>query len=188
MRAGAVAAVLAVALLAGCGVPAEHSARQITPPPGPYQPVVSGAPTTAPAGAVSEKLFLVRDGKLVAVQRRVSEQPTADSLVRDLLAGPSAAEQGEGLSSALAGANVIASVRLVAGLATVEVGPGILGAGRNDDVLAFGQVVCTLASRPDIGGVSFTRDGQPIGIPRADGSLTQGPLSAADYADLIAGD
>ncbi|HEX6499783.1 MAG TPA: GerMN domain-containing protein [Micromonosporaceae bacterium] len=180
-----VVVALVAAVLAGCGVPAEKSARQITPPPGPYQAVVSGAPTAPPAGTVSEKLFLVSDGKLVAVQRRVSVQPTADSLVRDLLAGPSAHEQDQGLSSALAGANVIASVHMVGGIATVEVGPAVLGAGRNDDMLAFAQVVCTLASRPEIAGVSFTRDGKPIGIPRADGSLTQGPLSVADYADLI---
>ncbi|MGC9670585.1 GerMN domain-containing protein [Planosporangium sp. 12N6] len=181
-------ATLVGALLAGCaGVPAEESAREITPPPGPYQAVVSAAPTTAVPGTLSEKLFLVKDAKLVAVSRQVHVQPTADTLVRDLLAGPTDSERDDGFSSALAGANVITGVRLVDGEAIAEIGSGLTGAGRNDDVLAFAQVVCTLDNRPDIHGVSFTRNGQRIGIPRADGSLTQGPLTVADYTSLIAG-
>lgn len=187
-RVPAALTVAAAALvLAGCGVPAERSAREVTPPPGPYQAVVSSAPTPAQIGAVSEKLFLVKGDKLVAVSRRVPVTPSIDTLVRDLLAGPTDDERDQGLTSALAGANVLSGVHLSGRQAVVEVGSGLAGAGRNDEVMAFAQVVCTLASRPEITGVSFTRDGRRIDIPRADGSLTQGPLGVADYSNLIAG-
>nr|WP_240942589.1 GerMN domain-containing protein [Planosporangium thailandense] len=179
-------ATLAAAALAGCGVPAERSAREISPPPGPYQAVVSSAPAAAP-GAVSEKLYLVKGDKLVAVSRQVRVQPSVDAQVRDLLAGPTDSERDAGMTSALAGANVISGIHLASGAAVVEIGPALQGAGRNDEVLAFAQVVCTLASRPDVNGVAFTRDGHRIGIPRADGSLTQGPLAVSDYVSLIAG-
>nr|WP_240940089.1 GerMN domain-containing protein [Planosporangium flavigriseum] len=171
--------------MGGCGVPPDPSAREITPPAGPYQAVVSSAPTAAVPGAMSEKLYLVRGDKLVAVSRQMRVQPSVNDLVRELLAGPTASERDAGLTSALAGANVISGVHLASGAALVEIGSGLQGAGRNDEVLAFAQVVCTLANRPDVNGVAFTRDGHRIGIPRADGSLTQGPLAVADYASLI---
>jgi hypothetical protein len=179
--------MFSIAVLAGCGIAPEKSAREITPPPGPYQAIVSGAPTPADPGTASEKLFLVKGDKLVAVSRPVRVEPTVDAMMQDLLAGPTDAERDQGLTSALAGANVIAGVHLASGAAIVEIGSGLAGAGRNDEILAFAQVVCTLANRSDVNGVSFTRDGHRIGIPRADGSLTQAPLSVADYTSLIAG-
>ena len=103
----------------------------------------------------------------------------------DLLAGATDAEQNTGISSALPGANVIGGVSVTDQVATVDLGPGLDGSGRNDAVLAFGQVVCTLDSRPDIDGVVFQQNGQRVGVPRATGSLSTGPLTTADYAGLL---
>ena len=54
-----------------------------------------------------------------------------------------------------------------------------------DEIAALGQIVCTLTRVPDITGVQSTRDGQIVKVPRADASLTTGPLTAADYQALI---
>lgn len=174
-----------LALLAGgCGVPVEDSPRVIEV--GAPSRVATGAPSAAASGPAAESLYLIRDGSLVAVQRRLAAEPDPQRLLGDLLAGPTEAEQDRGLSTALGGRGVVASVQLLGGTAYVELPAGIEGTGRNDDVLAFGQIVCTLTSRRDVTGVVFTRQGARIGVPLPDASLSQEPLRAADYATLIA--
>ncbi|MBM0224706.1 hypothetical protein JNW87_03160 [Micromonospora sp. ATA51] len=41
-----------------------------------------------------------------------------------------------------------------------------------------------MVARDDIDTVAFTRRGQPLGVPRADGSLSEQPLTAAEYTAL----
>ncbi|PZF94739.1 GerMN domain-containing protein [Micromonospora deserti] len=180
-----VAALVAVVLLAGCGVPTEGAPRTVPPPPGPFPSPATGAPVP-PAGPVTEVLCLVRDDRLVTVERRVDGVPTVDAQLAHLLAGPTAAERDRGLTTALPGAVTTATARVSEARAEVDVGAPGEETGRSDEVLAFGQIVCTLTARDDIDTVSFLRAGTPLGVPRADGSLTQQPLTAADYADLVA--
>ncbi|HWG99175.1 MAG TPA: GerMN domain-containing protein, partial [Pilimelia sp.] len=140
---------------------------------------------TEGTGEAAEPLCFVREGRLVRVIRRVPNWPTIETQVQHLLAGPTVAEREAGLTSALAGTMMITSILLAGGRVTVNLGDDVEGSGRSDEILAFGQLVCTLTSRSDIRSVSFTRDGQPLEVPRADGSLARGPLSAADYASLM---
>ncbi|MEV4134642.1 GerMN domain-containing protein [Dactylosporangium sp. NPDC049742] len=111
--------------------------------------------------------------------------PAIDEQLRNLLSGPTAAERDAGYTSALTGITVTGIVEVRGGDATVEIGSRSDGVGRSDEVLAYGQIVCTLTSRADVDTVSFLHDGQPLRVPRADASLTDGRLTAADYADLV---
>ncbi|MGS2616779.1 GerMN domain-containing protein [Micromonospora sp. LZ34] len=181
-RAGLAALVL---VLAGCGVPAEDAPRTVPAPHGPFPSAATGE-ATSPAGRVAEVLCFVRDDRLVPVERRLDAVPSPDAQLAHLLAGPSAAERDRGLTSSLPGAVANATVRITGTRADVEVDAVDDGAGRSDEVLAFGQLVCTLTARADVATVSFLRRGQPLGVPRADGSLAEQPLSAADYTHLIA--
>lgn len=185
-RATTMAAVLSLAALAGCGVSAEDAPRQVTPPRGPYQAVTSPAPPATESGGLAEQLYYVRDDALVAVTRRVRTPSAPQAQIQLLLNGPTGTERNAGLTSALTGASVITGVRVAVGEATVDVAEGLAGSGRNDEVLAFGQIVCTLTSRPDVDRVSFLHEGQRLGVPRADGSLSFGPLTAADYTRMTA--
>jgi spore germination protein GerM len=128
---------------------------------------------------------MVRDGELVAVTRHVDAQPSVDDLVDALLAGPTDAEQRDGLTSALLGNDIVVGVQFSGGRATVELTDTLDETGRSDQILAFAQIVCTLAAKPGVTAVSFTRAGQPVGVPRADGSLSESPVTAADYASLV---
>jgi spore germination protein GerM len=131
-------------------------------------------------GPVSVILYLARDGALTTVTRQVPE-PSLTSLMENLLAGPTDAEQNEGINSALTGANVIGDVVLVDGQARVDLATGLDGTGRSDAVLAIAQVVCTLDARPEVIGVVFTREGDVVAVPRGDGALHKGPLTSPDY-------
>ncbi|MGY0236711.1 GerMN domain-containing protein [Longispora urticae] len=113
--------------------------------------------------------------------------PTAETLLRDLVAGPTTTEVEAGLARALWGGSVITRVRVTDGQAVVTVTAALDAVSRNDEILAFGQVVCTLTAREDVNGVVFTRDRQRIAVPRGDAFLSQGPLTAADYTSLISG-
>jgi spore germination protein GerM len=181
------AAIAIVAMLAGCGVTVERSPRPITPviatPTGGATP--DATPSAVP-GDLTEVLYFAKDGKLVAVRRSTKSPPTLEIQLQHLLAGPNDAERDTGLTSALTGLSVTAQVRLHERNATVDLGNRPDNAGRSDEVLAYGQLVCTLTTRVEVDTVSFRYDGQHVDVPRGDGSLVKQPLTADDYAILIA--
>ncbi|MEV8513744.1 GerMN domain-containing protein [Dactylosporangium sp. NPDC051484] len=178
------AAFLAVCLpLGGCGVPTDREPRPIQPSVvvGSYEGPIAGPPPSA--GAAVERLFLVRDNQLVAVDRRVVAAPSPQRQLEDLMAGPTPQERDEGLDSALVGTSIISGVQLHNG--TAIVGLARDNPIRNDEILAYGQIVCTLAARADVVGVRFVQDGRPLEVPRADSALTLEMLTEDDYGSLI---
>ncbi|MFG1891581.1 GerMN domain-containing protein [Micromonospora sp. NPDC049051] len=182
-------ALLVLGLLGGCGVSVEDTPRVVAPPPGPFPSpgvVVSTPSPTLTAGRATEILCFVRDDRLVRVERRVDGTPTVDAQLQHLLAGPTAAERDTGLTTALPGAVPVAVARPRGTEVDVDLGGAGDETGRSDEVLAFGQIVCTLTARSDVDTVGFFRGGAPLGVPRADGSLSRRPLAADDYAGLVA--
>ncbi|WP_125802630.1 GerMN domain-containing protein [Actinoplanes sp. ATCC 53533] len=176
-------ALLTACLLTGaCGVPVDGSPRDLDRP----RPA-AGSSTPAPGGLGSalERLYLVRDGSLVRAVRRVPVPPTPQRMLADLLAGPTRAEQQDGLSSALSTMR-IDGMTVIQRRATVTISEPPDQAARSDEILAYGQIVCTLTSQgAEVGTVSFTSAGRPLGVPRGDGSLSTQPLTIADYAGLL---
>lgn len=183
-RMTAAATLAGVAALAGCGIPTEETPRVLEPSAGSLRS--TPAAPTAVSGPLVEGLCLVKEGKLVRVERRVTSTPSIEAQLGHLLAGPTQEESDAGMTSALGGTNVIAAVRLNGAHAVVDVTDRLERASRSDEVLAYGQIVCTLLTRSDVTTVSFTQQGQRLGIPRADGLLSEDPLTMADYDTLIA--
>lgn len=179
-------ALVGILALGGCGVRSESQPRDFDPPAGPRPVPATPTPSSLPAGTAAEPLYFVRTDRLVAVIRRVQVAPTVQQQMDHLVAGPTDAEREAGLSSTLTGNLTVAEARLSEGVATIEVGDDGDLSGRIDDVLAFGQIVCTLTARADVSSVTFERGGQVLGVPRADGSLSAGGLTAADYTALTA--
>jgi len=172
---------LTALLTGGCGVPADDAPRDLGRP----RPASGSNPPVAGFGAAIERLYLVRDGRLVRVIRRVPRAPAPDQMLTDLLAGPTHAEQQDGLSSALSTMRITGMV-ITQRRATVAVGERPAEGSRTDEILAYGQIVCTLTSQgAEVGTVSFTREGRPLGVPRGDTSLSPDPLTIADYATLL---
>jgi hypothetical protein len=176
--------LLAAALLAACGVPVDDEPRPVRPPAGGF-PTPADTATPEPDGRVDEPLCFVRGDGLAAVTRRVDGLPGVDTHLQHLLAGPGAAERNRGLATALPGTVAVAGATRTGAVVTVDVRQAGEETGRNDEVLAFGQIVCTLTQRPDVDSVAFRRDGQPLEVPRADGSVSSLPLTAADYRPLL---
>ncbi|GAB7037001.1 hypothetical protein JCM9533A_08480 [Catenuloplanes niger JCM 9533] len=168
-------------VLAGCGIPLDDVPREPDNP----RPYRSGTATAPGVGSAVERLCLVKDDRITRVQRRLPTARTAPEQLADLFGGPNAAEQADGYTSALTGALPAPRLTLDGAAAVVEIGDWTAHGIRSDEVLAFGQIVCTLTSRPEIGTVEFTSGGRPLTVPRADLSLSDGPLTLVDYDELI---
>ena len=189
LRMVVVAIVLApVVGLSGCGIPADHDPHPIVLP----QPYADLGTSPAPApttnqGELTEVLYLTRDGALVPVTRSFDAPHPLTTLLEDLAAGPTAAEQALGFTSALtAGTPVVEEVQVVDGLATVALTEsGLEGLTGAAQLLAIAQIVCTLDARDDVTGVVFARGGQRFPVPRGDGSQSDAEVTMADYQSLI---
>lgn len=192
-------AVLGAGLLGGCAVPAEDEPRKVSWPGRSSPSSTQTAPARPQVGTAMESLCFVRDSHLVRVQRRVPAWPTVSTQIEHLVAGPDETETDLGYTSPVKGMIQIVEIHLSRGMVTVVLGgdpqlganpqPGgdADGVGRSDAALAYGQIVCTLGDRVDVSGVSFRhQNGQPIFPPRGDGSRSDGPLTAVDYAELLA--
>jgi Sporulation and spore germination len=173
---------LACLLTGACGIPADDTPRDIGRP---RPSSGSNPPRSDRLGSAVERLYLVRDGALTRVVRRTADAPNPQKLLDDLLAGPTRAETEDGVTSALSTTDIV-GMTVVQRRATIAVGSPTAQGARSDETLAYGQIVCTLTSQStEVGTVSFTRGGRPLGVPRGDGSLSTGPLTIADYSDLL---
>jgi spore germination protein GerM len=186
VRRPLIALVLAAAAaLSGCGVAAEDAPHTIDLP---RRALTTSDPASAPVvrpGEVAEVLCLVRDGNLVEAVRRIASTPRPQEQLNHLLAGPVDAERNTGLTTATTGMSMTVSFPAGHGAAEVEVTEENEDTARSDETLPYGQVVCTLTSRPDVVSVLFTKGGETLEVPRADGSLSRGPLFGSDFAGLV---
>lgn len=189
--------VLGVALVAGsmvvsgCGVPPQTSPEVVTAVP--YELTKPSSPRSTPRRAPQSaniKVWLVRDDALVPVVTPAAGPDvlgTAADAAKRLASGPSDNERAQGFSTAL-GPDVKLSVTAVeGGRAIVDIGPGEQSPSAGQLPLAVGQVVLTLTSIPGIADVALTTAGGPIEAPLPGGVLTERPLTARDYAYLVAG-
>ncbi|MEV6489077.1 GerMN domain-containing protein [Actinoplanes sp. NPDC051633] len=179
-------AMAVIAVVGACGVTAQDEPHAVELPRRPLTTAAPGSAFPGPPGEVAEVLCLVRDGRLVEVVRRVKASPSAQEQVDQLLAGPTEAERNSGITTALTGLSLTVSLRSGRGESEVEVAEANEDAARSDETIAYGQVVCTLTSRSDVVSVIFTQDGDRLEVPRADGSLSRGPLYGSDFAALVA--
>lgn len=179
---GAAAIVLALIVLAGCGIPIDDRSRPLAGDEIPSSVPVA-PPPAPPAGELnlSLELFLIRGSQLAAVSRQVPMPLTADKALTEIVRGPTPLERGRGLRSALP-----RSVRLLGTVAhdvpLIDVTESLTGVDGEEQILALAQLVFTLTSLPGVNGVSFARDGRPVEVPTGDGELKGGPLRRQDFA------
>lgn len=132
------------------------------------------------------QIYLVEPSaqQLLAVERRLPEA-SLQAVVQALMDGPTRAERRRGLTTAFPNEDSVAGANLVGGVASVNLTGQFTALEGPTQRLAIGQIVLTLTGRPGIGRVSFTLEGQPIEIPRGDGTLATGSVSRDGYRELL---
>jgi spore germination protein GerM len=118
----------------------------------------------------------------------VSDEISAPADLRtalDALASPPA-DAGPLLRTALTEPSLVREVRLLGGIARVDLLPEVAALPADEQLLAVAQIVCTLTGRPGVGQVSFSLQGARQAVPKGDGSLVSSPVSRDDYSGLMA--
>ena len=173
-------ALAALAATAACGIEPERRAV-----------VVEGAALPAdeaPAEAADEEapdatlVYLVSGDGLQAVQR--ARRPTVAAALAALLEGPRATEVAAGLRSAIPAGTTLLGATIVAGEIRVDLSEEFTTIVGEEHHLALAQVVFTATETGLVERVSIAIEGTVVPLSRADGQLSTGPVTKADYAPL----
>ncbi len=179
---GAVVLLVAVVLLSGCGVRPEDRPEPVTTAATPSANLGNGPTAAGPRLTV----FFVRGAALAPVERRTRATTTAAALEL-LVEGPSRAEVGTGIRTALPPEVVGVDEVLPDGVATVSVTRGFTGITGGNQLLAVAQIVWTLTDLPTVITVRFVVEGTPVEVP-TDGGLTDRPVGRDDYRSVTPAD
>jgi spore germination protein GerM len=178
--------VLAALLAAGCGIPEDRHPTAL--PGGVITPGLGSTTTTAttpsnPEPTMEATVFLVRAEHVAPVVRRTT-RADLQTVLGLLITGPTEAELGAGMRTAISPQTQLHSVAVNGTTAVIDVTSAFVEVAGQEQILALAQVVLTATTVPGITEVRFALEGQPVDVPRADGTLSSGPLSATDYAAL----
>lgn len=194
-RTAATAVAALVLALAACGVPGEGQTETVRPDEVPYQllsPAPAGTSLETPSTTtVSTPRIFLLDGADQLVGQWLSldvsgVEPVVRSLLVALAAGPSEEQRTQGLGSALGPGVRFELLGVVDRTARLVVHPGDRSPSADRLPLAVGQVVLTLTSVDGVDRVEFVQDGRTMPAPLPGGEQTSAPLTAADYAVLLA--
>ena len=182
-----VATLLMAAVLAGCGVPQDEEPRALSKDGVPFG--LLSTSTTQTTVVVNEPsvlgvVYFVRDDRLIPVQRQVRAPASSGRLLSALIEGPTEAESEAGFRTAISSQARVRDVTTSAGVVTIELTDEFVEVAGQDQILALAQIVFTATETDATGAVRFRLAGEPVEVPRGDGTLTSAPLTRADYAAL----
>jgi hypothetical protein len=170
--------LLAALLLTGCGVRPQHRPEPVTTAAAPSPDTANSSTAAGPRLTI----FFVRGTELAPVERRTHAATTAAALDQ-LVEGPTRAEVGTGLRTALPPEVVGVDEMLTGGLTTVSVTRGFTGITGGNQLLAVAQIVWTLTDLPTVTAVRFAVDGTPVEVP-TDAGLSDRPVNRGDYESV----
>jgi len=188
-----VAAAAALLACASCGLPRDEAPRPQPLEEVPYglsdpSPGTGSASPTA-AEARGRVALLGRGERLVFVDRPLPDGDRAQvvsGLLAALAAGATEEERDRGLSSALPTGVGLTVTGLTGSVATVDISGADAAADAERLPLSVAQIVLTATSSGAVDAVHLTRDGARVEAPRPDGELSDAPLTAREYASLLA--
>ncbi|MGH9110198.1 MAG: GerMN domain-containing protein [Acidimicrobiales bacterium] len=193
IRAGTAALVAALALLAGCGVPTERTARTVPPGNVPFNlltphPVEGPTTTTLPfAYSIDVYFTSTQQQRIAPVTEQVKKPGNLTSVIDALLQGPSTFQLHNGYQTAIPSGVRLLDSHLADGIATVNFNVTFGFISGEFESLAVAQVVYSVtANFKTVTGVAFELAGTPLDVPTGAASgLGAGPVSKSQYATLV---
>ena len=187
---GAVAGV--VLLLAACGIPTSEQASVVAKRDVPLHllspkvPSSSASSTLPSSGAVQPVYFINGAKQLEEVPRAVAAPADLELVLSALLRGPSATQTALGLSTGLPANLRIRNTAVINGVVTIRLSKAFTSISGDNQILAVGQLVLTATRQPGVNRISFVVAGAVVPVPIDSGASTTSPVTAADYATLLA--
>jgi hypothetical protein len=186
--AGTALTLATVLAIAACGVPTRSSADRAPSDRVPFGLLEERDDTTAGSGSssgIAVDLYLhdTTSGRLVRFGATV-EDAGVGAVLRELQEPPRPGPDPLPSGNPLGDTDVIREVTVVRGLATVDLAESFAELAGPAQQVALAEIVYTATSRPGVGQVRFTLAGEPVEVPRGDGSLSSEPLTRSDYASF----
>lgn len=181
----AVAATLLLLLLAACGDDGAPAGGSGSAPAAATTPPATTAPsTTTVPQAVAAEVFFVRAERVSPAVRQVTAPAVARGAMRALLQGPDPSEQADGMSTSIPAATELLGLRIVNGVAEVDLSGAFASGGGSLSMLTrVAQVVYTLTGFSTVRSVRFLIDGRRVDSIGGEGVIVDRPLTRADLAD-----
>jgi hypothetical protein len=149
-------------------------------------------PSAGPVGTTIVRAYFWLGGQprsegLVAVLREVpATKSVATAAVTALLAGPTNAETGRSISTAVPAGSRLLGISIADGVATIDLSSEFESGGGSASVQTrLGQVVYTLTQFPSIKSVVFRIEGESAEIFSSEGVVLDKPVGRADYVALL---
>jgi hypothetical protein len=146
----------------------------------------------SPAGTTVVRAYFWLGGRegsagLVAVLREVpGTTAVARAAMNALLDGPSSAEAGRSISTAVPDGSQLLGLSIKDGVATVDLSSEFESGGGSASVLTrLGQVVYTLTQFPSVKSVVFQIEGETRSVFSSEGVVLDGPVGRSDYVQLL---
>ncbi len=181
----AIVVTLVGATATGCGVGTEVSPTMIADEPAQPFVLTGGVDDGDPEEATAVSLYLVREDRLVHVTRDLRAGAGLTETVASLLAGPTDSEARAGLATAIPSSTALGGVDIDGTTATVDLTNDFTAIGGIEEILAVGQIVLTLTGFDGVDDVVIGLEGRVTAVPTGSGALTERPVSAQDYAELL---
>ncbi|HEX5825076.1 MAG TPA: Gmad2 immunoglobulin-like domain-containing protein, partial [Candidatus Limnocylindrales bacterium] len=123
----------------------------------------------------------------VAVLREVAgTSAVARAAMNALLTGPTDAESGRAISTAVPDGSQLLGLTIKDGIATVDLSSEFESGGGSASVLTrLGQVVYTLTQFPSVKSVVLQIEGETRRVFSSEGVVLDGPVGRADYVQLL---
>lgn len=184
--AGPALAIASVLSIAACGVPTRSTADRAPSDRVPFGLLEERDDTTTGSAAsvgfpVDLYLHDTTSGRLVRFGATV-EDASVGTVLRELQEPPRPGPDRLPSGNPLGDTDVIREVTVVRGLATVDLAESFSELAGPAQQVALAEIVYTATARPGVGQVRFTLGGEPVAVPRGDGSLSSEPLTRSDYA------
>jgi hypothetical protein len=179
------ALLLAATVVGACGIDVQDAPETIGSDEVPFGFDDSGTTSTSRGPSGDDLVpflvyFIGPDGIAFAI-RQAATTPTVGERLDALFEGPSSAEVAVGLHTAIPPAAERLTARVRSGTAQVALHETFASLRGGEQVEALAQIVFTVTEIDTIRRVRFLLEGQPVEVPRADGTVSDDPVTRADY-------
>jgi germination protein M len=182
--------VLALTGAACNGDDDEPAAASAAPSAAPSEAATTAAPTPTPATVTrAVRLWLTLEDftGLTVRQAQVTPPRFATAAVTELLKGPTSSEASNGWGSAIPAGSELLGIAVSNGVATVDLSAEFeSGGGSLSARMRLAQLVYTLTEFQTVDSVALEIEGQPATTFSSEGIVIDGPMTRADFEDLVA--